>query len=201
MDRATATGAAPSVEHVYATPGTYTATVAVGDDLGCSTRPIYTGQMSSCNGGETALATRTVVVAGTEPLGPTPPAPIPTPRVRRITLTETLIVPSIGMFGARQTKLAPSGRVWVRAVAKLVRKATRVRCEGHNHRLGAKREPEARRLALTRARNVCRSLARAGMNARWTATSLGSSQPRASNRTRKGKWMNRRVEVRFWTAR
>ena len=51
-----------SLTHVYAQPGTYTATVTVVDDEGCSTTTIFTGQTADCNGNPAATATTQVVV-------------------------------------------------------------------------------------------------------------------------------------------
>jgi PKD domain/PASTA domain len=57
-----ATTASPSVSHVYAQPGSYSATLTVTDDQGCSTALLYTGQTASCDGGPTASAKASVTV-------------------------------------------------------------------------------------------------------------------------------------------
>ncbi len=57
-------GSKATVTHTYAQPGTYTATLTVTDNEGCSTEPVYTGQTASCNGSAVARATATIVVAG-----------------------------------------------------------------------------------------------------------------------------------------
>ncbi len=48
--------------HTYSTSDNYTVTLIVTDSENCSLIPIYTGQTASCNGGGSALSTRTVEV-------------------------------------------------------------------------------------------------------------------------------------------
>ncbi len=64
-----AKGSGASVTHTYARPGTYTATLTVTDNEGCSTALIYTGQTASCNGSPLARASEAIVVAANA--GPT----------------------------------------------------------------------------------------------------------------------------------
>ena len=52
-----------TLTHVYAQPGTYTASVTVVDNEGCSTTTIFTGQTADCNGNPGAKAETQVVVA------------------------------------------------------------------------------------------------------------------------------------------
>ncbi len=61
-DGATLSTAGPTVSHTYPA-GTYTATVTVTDDEGCSARPIYTGRSALCNASPQATAGRQVTVA------------------------------------------------------------------------------------------------------------------------------------------
>lgn len=61
----------PTPSHVYASPGTYTATLKVTDANGCSSEQIYTGQSTECPGGAQAVAANAVQVA----LPATPPPP------------------------------------------------------------------------------------------------------------------------------
>lgn len=67
-DGTTAADAGPTPSHTYAAAGSYTVTLTVTDDAGCSTQYISTSQTASCNGGPSATTTSSVTVA-------TPPAP------------------------------------------------------------------------------------------------------------------------------
>lgn len=61
----------PIPNHIYANPGTFTASVTVTDDEDCSTQRIFTGKAMLCNA--TAAATQTTSVSVTA--APAPPAP------------------------------------------------------------------------------------------------------------------------------
>jgi YVTN family beta-propeller protein len=60
-DGQTASGG-PIQTHTYAVPGTYTATLTLTDDEGCSTSLLFSGQTAFCNGSSVATAVRTVTV-------------------------------------------------------------------------------------------------------------------------------------------
>jgi DNA-binding beta-propeller fold protein YncE len=61
-DGHTQTTTVPAVQHVYAQPGNYTATLTVTDQANCSVAVIYTGQTASCNGSAKAQATKAIPV-------------------------------------------------------------------------------------------------------------------------------------------
>ena len=64
-DGTTTTTTVPTVSHVYAKAGSYTATVTETDSAGTSTTVVFTGQTVSRNGGPSATATVMVEVRGT----------------------------------------------------------------------------------------------------------------------------------------
>ena len=55
--------AGPAPAHIYSSPGTYSVSLTLTDDEGCSTTLVYTGQTASCNGSAAARATGSVAVA------------------------------------------------------------------------------------------------------------------------------------------
>ena len=74
-DGQNATTAGPTVAHVYANPGTYTATLTVVDDEGCSMATVFTGQTAFCNGSAAARVQHQVTVTAAP--APDPPDTAP----------------------------------------------------------------------------------------------------------------------------
>lgn len=62
-DGSTQTTTSPTVSHVYAAGGTYDVTLTETDAAGTSTARVYTGQQVVRNGGSSATARKTVVIA------------------------------------------------------------------------------------------------------------------------------------------
>jgi 6-phosphogluconolactonase (cycloisomerase 2 family) len=61
-DGSHATGKTAKISHTYKTAGTYTVTLTVKDNAGCSTAIIFTGQTAYCNGGPHARMSRKIVI-------------------------------------------------------------------------------------------------------------------------------------------
>jgi len=70
-DGSSASGATATVSHVYAAPGTYTATLAVTDNEGCSASLVFTGQTAYCSPVATTTVSHTVTVPTPAPVPPT----------------------------------------------------------------------------------------------------------------------------------
>ena len=102
-------------------------------------------------------------------------------------------VPADGLFASGERALTKSGRAYVRRVAAALAGAERVTCIGHTNSLGSRARNAA--LGLRRAKTVCATLRKLGVDARLVARSAGESRPRASNKTVKGRALNRRVEL------
>jgi YVTN family beta-propeller protein len=71
-DGTRADGPSPTIAHTYAPGKSYTATLTVTDDEGCSAQLVFTGQTAYCNG--SAVATASTSVA---PIQAPPPAAVP----------------------------------------------------------------------------------------------------------------------------
>ena len=109
---------------------------------------------------------------------------------------QMLIVPSRGMFAGDSYELGTAGLQYVKAVAKLLDGAKRVRCEGYSD--GSASDKRAKAVGYLRAKAVCDALEEAGVKANVGATGIGSDRPRGSNSTAAGRRLNRRVEIRVW---
>ncbi len=66
-DGSTASTGSPTTNHSYAAAGTYTSTLTVTDNEGCSTAFIFTGQTASCNGSAVARISHQLTVAKASP--------------------------------------------------------------------------------------------------------------------------------------
>ena len=97
-DGQSATGATPTLSHSYAQPGTYSVTLTVTDDEGCSDALVFTGQTAACADAPTAHVTHTVTVAApAPPASPGSPSPTGSPlgrqAIERFTLAHRCVRP------------------------------------------------------------------------------------------------------------
>jgi DNA-binding beta-propeller fold protein YncE len=67
----TATTSKPTISHIYAAPGAYTATVTETDSTGTSTTQVFTGQTMSNNGGPSAVSSQHFTVVPQLPMAVT----------------------------------------------------------------------------------------------------------------------------------
>jgi 6-phosphogluconolactonase (cycloisomerase 2 family) len=112
-DGTPAADAGPKPSHTYAAAGTYTVTLTLFDDIGCSTSQVYTGTTAYCNGTSAATTTRTVTI-GAAGSGP-PPGSTPTgqcsDRLAPITTLKSAGVRATGRLHiAASTGLVLSGK-------------------------------------------------------------------------------------------
>jgi outer membrane protein OmpA-like peptidoglycan-associated protein len=109
---------------------------------------------------------------------------------------EMLIVPGNGMFAGGSYALGGDGLQYVKAVAKMLDSAVKVRCEGYSDSSASAKRANA--IGFLRARAVCSALEKAGLKADVGSVSRGSTNPLGDNSTPAGRRRNRRVEIRVW---
>jgi outer membrane protein OmpA-like peptidoglycan-associated protein len=112
----------------------------------------------------------------------------------RIVPATAITVPANGLFRSDSARLTIGAVRYLRVIARRLGGAKAIDCVGHTDAFGS----GAHNLALgrRRAETVCAFLRAHGVHARLTTTSAGASRPRATNRTPKGRALNRRVELR-----
>jgi outer membrane protein OmpA-like peptidoglycan-associated protein len=104
-----------------------------------------------------------------------------------------LIVPTEGLFASGKARIQPKAAKLLAKIAKQIGKVKAVRCIGHTDSLGTPAANE--KLGYERARAVCAALKAKGVNAGISVDSGGERHPRATNKTVKGRALNRRVEI------
>jgi outer membrane protein OmpA-like peptidoglycan-associated protein/opacity protein-like surface antigen len=109
---------------------------------------------------------------------------------------KTLVLEGVN-FRTGSAALTPAGRTTLLRAADLLKASPTVRVEigGHTDNVGSARANT--RLSLARANTVKRTLVAAGIDAsRLEVKGYGPSEPRADNRTRAGRGLNRRTELK-----
>lgn len=165
-DGQTQTTASAVVGHVYASAGTYTATLDEVDAAGCATSIVFTGQTASCNGSAKAHATRTVSVVAPSTVPPigTPPPPI----APLAALTKLRLAPSALSTVARGRTRAGTRVRFTLNLDAAVRFTVQRRSTGRRVRHGAKTTCDRstasnrRKPSCTRYAAVSGSVARSG---------------------------------------
>lgn len=132
--------------------------------------------------------TARLVVTGTTPGGAT----VQGRSLIRLMTSDTLVIPVAG----RSRALSPGAR---NLLGRLVRtvggQAQAVRCVADTDRSGNAAADKT--LTVVQARTACRYLRSRGLRATSTSQGRGSTRPRASNRTDRGRALNRRLTVRI----
>lgn len=113
----------------------------------------------------------------------------------RLLPAQVKIAPQTGIFTDQSAELTAAARAWVATTAKQLSGVRSVRCTGHTARSGTGSAEANRSLGLARAKAICRALKAKGVKAKMSSVTAGQTQPRANNRTAKGRAMNRRVEL------
>jgi VCBS repeat-containing protein len=107
------------------------------------------------------------------------------------------LVPAFGFFPADSAELGQRQRRYLRRLRPVLLRAEAIRCEGHTSTAATRTEESLRQLGMRRAEVACAYLREIGVRARYTTRSYGSTRPRATNRTRRGRDLNQRVELRI----
>ncbi|HET7416274.1 MAG TPA: PKD domain-containing protein [Solirubrobacterales bacterium] len=95
-DGSTLADGGPTPTHVYAQAGDYQATLVVTDNLGCSSRQIYTGQSTVCPGGSAPRASAVVAISNPQAVLPISKAPRGVvPEISRIRVTPRKFAPKL----------------------------------------------------------------------------------------------------------
>jgi hypothetical protein len=109
----------------------------------------------------------------------------------RLMASDTLVLPWTG----RGAALPRDVRAMLDRLVRTVSPAKTVRCTADTDRSGD--DTADRALTVGQARAACASLKARGLKSRLVAEGRGSSRPRASNRTTRGRALNRRLTIRI----
>jgi outer membrane protein OmpA-like peptidoglycan-associated protein len=155
---------------------------------------------TACSPAATATsAAWTAATAGRLQLDATDATPVGAERPLTTRLRATLIArrrtlaSPAAQFEIRSARLLKVTRRWLDRLTPTLTGSRSLRCTGHTSGLGDDAANEE--LGLARAKAVCGYLRGHGVKASYTTASRGETRPRASNRTARGRALNRRVEL------
>jgi outer membrane protein OmpA-like peptidoglycan-associated protein len=123
------------------------------------------------------------------------PAPTPIPRLGNGVLVpgQSAVLSGDGLFPLNSSNLTASGRSQLATLARALRSAKAIRCDGYTD---ISTTPVASyRLGLARAKRVCATLASFGVHATPSVRSFGNSRPVVLHGTWRDRAPNRRVVV------
>ncbi|MBB4664764.1 outer membrane protein OmpA-like peptidoglycan-associated protein [Conexibacter arvalis] len=116
--------------------------------------------------------------------------------IRLLAARQTLSGPRAAIFEPDTARPTAAGRRWLESLARRAVGVRRVVCAGHVASVAGPREtPFSLALARDRAVAACAILRAAGLTAPATETPRGKRNPRASDRTARGRALNRRATV------
>ncbi|MBI5309769.1 MAG: OmpA family protein [Actinobacteria bacterium] len=104
-----------------------------------------------------------------------------------------LVIPASGQFDSEHARLTPAARKYLRAITARMASVRSITCAGHTDSFGPRTFNA--RLGLRRASRVCDFLEASGFKGKVKSRSYGETRPRATNRTARGRALNRRVEI------
>jgi outer membrane protein OmpA-like peptidoglycan-associated protein len=112
---------------------------------------------------------------------------------RQLTVGEAATLSNKGLFRFDSAELTTKGRAEVKALAKHLKLANGVRCEGYTDYAGE--ASHEKKLSAQRAKAVCKALVKYGAKVTWVKHGYGGARPVVIGGTPESRAANRRVVV------